>query len=131
MTWQCCTMCTRPQAAAGPDGSMRGGAASSTGFMMLLDPDMPAGLLDEATAALLDPGHVPGNEGSPLGLSTCEGPTTVVCNAPRMCLDSAAMFATTLKRCSGSCECCHGIRGPVSRGCLSQGWCCASLLATH
>ena len=68
MTWQCCTMCTRPQAAAGLDGSMRGGAASSTGFMMLLDPDMPAGLLDEATAALLDPGHVPGNEGSPLGL---------------------------------------------------------------
>ena len=41
---------------------MRGGVASGTGLVMLLDPDMPAGLLDEAAAALLDPGPVPGDQ---------------------------------------------------------------------
>ena len=38
---------------------MRGGVASGTGLMMMLD--MPEGLLDDVTAALMDPGHVPGN----------------------------------------------------------------------
>jgi len=41
---------------------VRGGLASGTGLMKLMDPDMPAGLLDEATAALLDPGPVPGDQ---------------------------------------------------------------------
>jgi len=41
---------------------VRGGVASGSGLMMLLDPDMPAGLLDEAAAALLDPEQVPGDQ---------------------------------------------------------------------
>ena len=58
---------------------MRGGVASGTGLAMLPDHDMPEGLLHQATAALLDPGHAPSEPGN-RNMAPCSHPVSSVWN---------------------------------------------------